>query len=175
MGLNQASSARRASWAHLARLTILPTLAFLILVVVINIADVPTIESPGIWIPPVTLNGEELSGESDEEQLCFNPPLSDDPIPSLAAVASLPPPAPSNTSCSPPPLPPLPSCSDPAFTGKVLPTRRKIVHMILFGFEVDTLEIQLREAADLVDHYFIVEATLTHKGEPKPVLWERLR
>ena len=47
--------------------------------------------------------------------------------------------------------------------------------MILFGFEVDTLEIQLREAADLVDHYFIVEATLTHKGEPKPVLWERLR
>ena len=95
-----------------------------------------------------------------EQPVCFSPPLSDHPIPSLAAVAS---------------LPPLPSCSDPAFTGKVLPTRRKIVHMILFGFEVDTLEIQLREAADLVDHYFIVEATLTHKGEPKPVLWERLR
>ena len=37
------------------------------------------------------------------------------------------------------------------------------------------MEIHLRETADLVDHYFIVEATITHKGEEKPILWERLR
>ena len=50
--------------------------------------------------------------------------------------------------------------------------------MILFGFEVfrhcctltslivevDVLEIALREQLDLVDHIFIVEATVTHKG-----------
>ena len=52
--------------------------------------------------------------------------------------------------------------------------------MILFGFEVanscfcctftsliaevDVLEIALREQLDLVDHVFIVEATVTHKG-----------
>ena len=33
----------------------------------------------------------------------------------------------------------------------------------------------MRETADLVDHYFLVEATITHKGENKPILWERLR
>ena len=30
--------------------------------------------------------------------------------------------------------------------------------------EVDVLEISLREQLDLVDHIFIVEATVTHKG-----------
>ena len=40
---------------------------------------------------------------------------------------------------------------------------------------MDTLEIHLRETADLIDHYFLVEATITHKGEEKPILWERLR
>ena len=37
------------------------------------------------------------------------------------------------------------------------------------------MEIHLRETADLVDHFFLVEATITHKGENKPILWERLR
>ena len=36
--------------------------------------------------------------------------------------------------------------------------------MLLFGFEVDTLEIALREQIDLVDKVFIVESSLTHKG-----------
>ena len=40
---------------------------------------------------------------------------------------------------------------------------------------MDTLEIQLREAADVVDHYILVEATRTHKGEDKPLMWERIR
>ena len=73
-----------------------------------------------------------------KEKTCFSPPLSDHPIPSLAAVASLPPPSPPNSSCKAPTLPLSPSCKDPAFTGKQLPRKRKIVHMILFGFEVDT-------------------------------------
>ena len=41
--------------------------------------------------------------------------------------------------------------------------------------QVDTLEIHLRETADFVDHYFLVEATRTHKGDKKPILWERLK
>ena len=36
--------------------------------------------------------------------------------------------------------------------------------MLMFGFEVDTLEVQLREVADVVDVIFIVEATVTHHG-----------
>ena len=40
---------------------------------------------------------------------------------------------------------------------------------------MDTLEIHLRETSDLVDHYFLVEATRTHRGDKKPILWERLK
>ena len=36
--------------------------------------------------------------------------------------------------------------------------------MILFGFEVDILEIALREQQDLVDKIFIVESSASHKG-----------
>ena len=36
--------------------------------------------------------------------------------------------------------------------------------MILFGFEVDTLEIALKEQQDLVDKIFIVESSASHKG-----------
>ena len=48
-------------------------------------------------------------------------------------------------------------------------------HLLLTPCQVDTLEIQLRESVDLVDHFFLVEATLTHTGDRKPILWERLR
>ena len=36
--------------------------------------------------------------------------------------------------------------------------------MILFAFEVDTLEIALKEQMDVLDKIFIVESTVTHKG-----------
>ena len=36
--------------------------------------------------------------------------------------------------------------------------------MVMFGFEVDSLEIALREQVDMVDRLFLVEATATHKG-----------
>ena len=74
----------------------------------------------------------------------------------------------------------------------MLKTPRKIVLMILFSFESDTLEIGLYDWLDLVDYVFIVEATKTHKGvgivlyclvfhllillqDTKPVMWERLK
>ena len=39
--------------------------------------------------------------------------------------------------------------------------------MILFSFEVDTLEIALREQQDMVDTIFLVESSLSHKGVTK--------
>ena len=62
--------------------------------------------------------------------------------------------------------------------------------MFLFGFELDTLEIALREQQDLVDKIFLVESSATHRGDrqtasqlssddssrfqtPKPLIWER--
>ena len=40
--------------------------------------------------------------------------------------------------------------------------------MFLFGFEVDTLEIALREQQDLVDKIFLVESSATHRGVRQP-------
>ena len=80
----------------------------------------------------------------------------------LAQVAALPPHVPINHTCFPPPLPRYPSCK--AETGRRLDKPRKVVLMILFGFEVYTLEIALREQMDLLDKIFIVESTLTNKG-----------
>ena len=36
--------------------------------------------------------------------------------------------------------------------------------MTMFGFEVDTLEIALREQLDYLDMIFIIESTLNQKG-----------
>ena len=90
--------------------------------------------------PPFLVAAEEKTTRQNKAEQpvvsCFSPALSDSPIPSLAAVAAVAPPAPSNSSCSAPFLPSPPSCTDPAFTGQLLKQRRKIVHMILFAFEV---------------------------------------
>ena len=83
----------------------------------------------------------------------------------LSYVAAAPPPYPVNTLCYPPPLPTYPSCQgETGLTGRRLERPRKIILMILFAFEVDTLEIALREQMELLDKVFIVESTLTHKG-----------
>ena len=82
----------------------------------------------------------------------------------MAGLAALAPPAPINESCHRPPLPRVPACLDSAFSGEALIRPRKLALMLLLGFEVDTLEIHLREAADLVDVIFLVESTSTHHG-----------
>ena len=67
----------------------------------------------------------------------LNPPLSDNPVTSLAALAALPPPIPPFPSCQPPPLPTEPICNDTAFSGQQLDKPRKLALMLMFGFEVD--------------------------------------
>ena len=93
-------------------------------------------------------------------------PYSSNPILSLSSLASLPPHSSPHPSCSPPPLlSPIPSCvGQPGLTGERLPNARKVILMMMFGFEVDTLEISLREQLDWVDTVFLVEATTTTKG-----------
>ena len=85
---------------------------------------------------------EDNGGQLEEPTPIFNPPLSDNPIFSLAAVASQNPPSPPNSSCTNalPPTLPASLCKDPAFTGQLLQTRRKIIHVVLFGFEVSLLK-----------------------------------
>ena len=44
------------------------------------------------------------------------------------------------------------------------------------AFEVDTLEILLKEEQDIVDKIFIVEATKTHHPQvDKPLVWDRVK
>ena len=58
-----------------------------------------------------------------------------------------------------------PDCTGQSgLTGERLARPRKLVLMFLFGFEVDTLEIALREQQDLVDKIFLVESSATHRG-----------
>ena len=102
-------------------------------------------------------------------------PWSQDPIISLSKLSSWPPDTQVNHSCSPPAPPAPPSChGQPGLTGDMLTSPRRLVLMMLFSFEVDVLEISLREQLDWVDKIFIVEATTTTKGVAKPLLWSRL-
>ena len=122
-------------------LKIIVLLLFLVLVLpfLVNFKKVTHFKRPMIRMFQEFMIEKRTHGNNEEEgndKTCFSPPLSDHPISSLAAVASLPPPSPPNSSCTIPSLPSTPSCQDPAFTGKLLARKRKIVHMILFSFEV---------------------------------------
>ena len=106
-------------------------------------------------------HNEELVARPAAERAISQPSL----VARLARVAALPPPTPPSPSCSPPSPPPVPSCM--GHTGLLGPRRarpRKMVMMILFGFEVDIMEIMLRDSLDLLDRLFVVEAEDTHKG-----------
>jgi len=139
-----------------------------------------------LFLPPLFFLRRPASQEEDtlrrpppEEdrswQASLSPPLSDNPVASLAALAAFPPPVPPSLTCHPTPLPSKPICNDTAFSGDLLEKPRKLALMLMFGFEVDTLEVQLREVADVVDVIFIVEASVTHHGDKKPLMWERLQ
>lgn len=46
-----------------------------------------------------------------------------------------------------------------------------IIDAISFFNELDLLELRLAELSPVVDHFVIVEATVTHKGTPKPLYY----
>ena len=81
----------------------------------------------------------------------------------LSVLAALPPGEPPSPLCQAPPVLPPTSCDDPGL-GELMVTPRRLVTMILFSFELDTLEIAIREMMDIVDVIFLVEATKSHKG-----------
>ena len=84
----------------------------------------------------------------------------------LSNVTSLPPPAPISPTCRPPPLPFRPDCSgQPGLTGQAMENPRKLCLMILFGFEVDTLEIALREQLHLGIHKKTSKLKMFQLGE----------
>ena len=105
-----------------------------------------------------------------------------DIIDAVAQVAWIEPSVQVNDSCTMPPLKETASCTGhDAFTGNRLDAPRKLALMYLISFEADALEISLREAYDVVDYIFLVEATRIHnpKGQDgrgvKPLMWEALR
>lgn len=59
------------------------------------------------------------------------------------------------------------------FTGKRASSVPLMVDVSVFGFDLDVYEVKLRELQDVVDGFFVVEMPWTHKGVPKPLLWDR--
>ena len=51
----------------------------------------------------------------------------------------------------------------------------KIWDCFMFGGELDLLELRLRELGDVVDHFVICEASMTHSGLPKPLYYSENR
>ena len=86
---------------------------------------------------------------------------------------------PINHSCTPPPLldPKDITCSD--YPDAFLPNKYeipvKVAHAIQLGFDADTLEIHLNEVYDVVDYFFILEATTMNcKILQKQLMWSGL-
>ena len=71
----------------------------------------------------------------------------------------------------PPPL----RCRHRGAAARRVQTRRWLCAQVI-GFDVDTLEIILHELNDVVDKFFICEASKTHaNGLFKPLLWNVLK
>lgn len=98
-------------------------------------------------------------------------------IDKLTYFLELEPLVPVNLQCEPPPLP---SPADinctlypNAFTGVKRSKPVKIAVLLQFGFDVDVLEIHMNELFNVVDMFFITEATHAHYGKlKKPLMWE---
>ena len=50
--------------------------------------------------------------------------------------------------------------------------KRKVYDCFPFFNELDMLELRLEELNDVVDHFVLVEAKLTHQGNPKPLYYQ---
>ena len=63
-----------------------------------------------------------------------------------------------------------------AFTGQKRNSTARVAYLIQFGFDVDVLEIHLREIYDVVDYIFIIESTRSHLlFRKKKLMWENVR
>ena len=87
---------------------------------------------------------------------------------------------PINNSCKPVPLlnRSIINCSayPSACNGIKHNTSVKVAYLTQLGFDVDVLEIQLRELIDVVDYIFIIESTRTHFMQNRKILtWEYIR
>jgi hypothetical protein len=60
------------------------------------------------------------------------------------------------------------------FTGNKESNPKYIIDVVLFGFDMDLLEIRLMEKFHLVDLFIICEQDATHQGVRKPFLFEKL-
>ena len=86
-----------------------------------------------------------------------------------------------NKSCLPPPLP-IPEKMEckathprAGFSGRRMKPR-KLGISIMYGFEVDVLELYLAEVYDVVDKIFLCESVRAHKGNThKLLMWEHLK
>ena len=94
---------------------------------------------------------------------------------------------PINHTCQPPPPIVVTDCaatasSDHTKNNNILMGRRRpkparVGHAIQLGFDIDTLEILLRELSAVVDWFFVVEWTMPHNKRlhPKPLAWEAVK
>jgi Glycosyltransferase family 17 len=64
------------------------------------------------------------------------------------------------------------NCSNPnyglALTGQTDVSQKYIIDIVIFGFDVDYLEMRLAEHYDIVDKFLIIEQDHNHRGLPKP-------
>ena len=85
-----------------------------------------------------------------------------------------------NASCTAPPLPDPAKLDckwphDQAGFAQKRAQPRKLGLAVLYGFEVDVLEMLLSEVYDVVDRVFLCENMRSHRHDAKPLLWERLK
>ena len=84
-----------------------------------------------------------------------------------------------NRACKPPPLLEPKDINCLSYPNAFLPEKNqapvKIAHAIQLGFDADTLEIHLNELYDVIDYFFILEATRIHcKTLRKKLMWSDL-
>ena len=65
----------------------------------------------------------------------------------------------------------LPVDALPGTVSKAGGTHRKLIDAFIFFNEMSTLNMRLHELYDYVDWFVIVEATITHAGDPKPLYY----
>ena len=87
----------------------------------------------------------------------------------LVPLLLKPPPAPIVVAQRPEPLPP-PTCSDSNLWRGKRSVPARIIDILMFGFELDLLEIRLHELEEVVETHVVWEGAYSQRGTPKPLL-----